>query len=73
MKKVEIREGKLYLGTAKEISHAYRVMCDREIATPVFTEKPHFNPIKYYGLLVTWELEMCVVSGDMALFLIYDL
>ena len=73
MKKALVVEGTLYLGTAKEVSHAYRYMRDKEIAMPVFGSTPCFNYERHYGLLVNWDNEMYVVSSDMALAILFNL
>ena len=72
MKKVDVGEAKLYLGTAKEISHVYRHLRDSGEALARFTGMPKFNYATYYGLLLENGI-MQVVRGDMALAIIYGL
>ena len=83
MKRIEIENnGTLFIGTAYEISRLYRHFKKRNIAHGAFCDEPAFNSMKYYGLAIDKfdldgrELEdwtMCVVSGDTALAMIYDL
>lgn len=72
MKKVDVGEVKLYLGTAKEISHAYRHLRDSGEVLARFTGTPRVHYGGYYGLLVENGI-MQVVRGDIALAIIYGL
>lgn len=62
MRKVDVGEAKLYLGAAKEISHAYRHLRDSGEVLARF----------HYGLMIENGI-MQVVRGDMALAIIYGL
>lgn len=83
MKEINTEEGKLYLGTAREICSLYKNFDKREIAWPIFSTFPKFNMEKYYGLCICdydcrnerWLSipEIQVVSGDTALAMIFDL
>ena len=82
MKKIELENKDLYIGTAREICTLYKKLVDKEIAWPIFSDMPKFNMTKYYGLAVQYfdidgeplEVpEMQVVSGDTALAIAFDL
>ncbi len=82
MKKLNTKNGSLYIGTAREICSLYKNFANREIAWPVFSAFPKFNMEKHYGLSIHdydedgWLLEtpgMQIVSGDTALAIAFDL
>lgn len=52
MKKINTKNGCLYIGTAREICSLYKNFADREIAWPIFSTFPKFNMEKYYGLSI---------------------
>lgn len=52
MRKYEMNDGYVYVGTAREISSLYKKFEKRELATPEFCNFPKFNMGKVYGLLV---------------------
>ena len=81
MKRIEMEERIMYIGTAREICSLYKNFEKREIADPSFCNFPKFNMEKYYGLSVNFydingdEIypKMQVVAGDIALAIINGL
>lgn len=83
MKIINVEDGKLYLGTAREICSLYKNFEKREIAWPVFSNFPKFNMERYYGLFIRdydcinecWLHipKMVVVTGDTALAIAFGL
>ena len=53
MKQYNLKEGKLFIGTAREILSLYRNYRERELADFVFANYPKMNMSKNYGLLIT--------------------
>ena len=53
MKQHTLKEGKLFIGTAREILSLYRNYRERELADYVFTSYPKMNMSRNYGLLIT--------------------
>ena len=53
MKQYNLKEGKLFTGTAREILSLYRNYRERELADFVFANYPKMNMSKNYGLLIT--------------------
>ena len=53
MKQYNLKEGKLFTGTAREILSLYRNYRERELADYVFTSYPKMNMSRNYGLLIT--------------------
>ena len=53
MKRINLKEGKLIIGTAREILSLYKNYRRRELADYVFTSYPKMNMSRNYGLLIT--------------------
>lgn len=82
MKKIIISTGNIYIGNAREICSLYKNFLKREIAMPIFSDFPKFNPLRFYGLYVREydsyterEMdipEMQIISSDTVLEMIYS-
>ena len=65
MKKYNIENGILYVGTARQICSLYKNFLSREIVMPSHCDFPKFNMGRMYGLLIDFEDDvMYVASSD---------
>lgn len=79
MEKIETENGYIYIGTAREICSLFKNFEKRCLASSIYTGNPKFNMNKFYGLKIDYENlfanypQMRVISGDMALSIIFNL
>ncbi len=77
MKKYNLDDGMLIIGTAAEVKAVYRSMEKAYVRSrtwlyPLFVDSPKFNPDRSYGICVNADNTFNVVSASVALNLVAE-